>query len=820
MSSHPVPWWRSIRAKLVIAALAVEIVMLGLLLANSFRLLNQTLQEQTSSRLEALTPLLNASLSVPLFERDHAAMREILDQLVNSPQADLRYLVVYDNRDAIYASAGKVDPRALPPLDTGVDKHRADLVYDAHAPLTIGRTEVGRIRFGLSLATLAASRDLILHQSMLIAGVEVLLSFLLLAGIGYLLTSNIVKLARATQGVAAGDYSVRIPLRGRDEIHLLGENFNAMSQAVQERVRALYLSEQALHAEKERAEVTLQAIGDAVISTCIDGRVQYLNPVAERMTGQALADALDRPIEDIYSIVDEETGSALPNPLRQCLVEKGAVKGRPHTRLVSRTGQTYSVEEMATPIHDRDGQVIGAVLVVRDNTAAREASRRLEYQASHDALTGLFNRRKFESRVDEAIREVATSGRTHALCYMDLDQFKVVNDTCGHGAGDRLLVELTTLLRRSIRRQDVLGRLGGDEFGLLLHDVDLDEAARIATTLRERVRDYRLVVDGHAFQVGASIGIVAIDASSGSLAEAFTAVDVACYVAKDKGRNEVYVSRSNDVEQARRQLEMHWSARIPPALKENRFILYHQKIVPLADDATLSPRCEILVRMIDSNGTLIPPGKLIPAAERFRQMADIDRWVIRHALDLIARRGDNPALQGFAINLSGQSLGLPEMLNYTRAEILASGVRPQLLTFEITETAVIQNVAQASLFMAELKAMGCQFALDDFGSGLSSFGYLKKLPVDYLKIDGSFVRNMLNDHHDRSIVVAIAQIARSLGMRCVAEFVGDQDTAQALKEIGVDYGQGFFLHEPEPLHAPPAVRGDATLLPAAGVQQT
>lgn len=794
--------------------------MLGLLLANSFRLLNQTLQEQTRSRLDALAPLLNASLSAPLFERDHATIREILDQLVNSRQAELRYLVVFDTRDRVYASAGHIDPKALPPLDMDVDTSLRDLVYDARTPLTLGQSQVGHIRFGLSLAALAASRDRILHQSMLIAGIEILLSLLLLTGIGYLLTNHITSLVKATRAVAAGDYSIRVPVSGRDEIRLLAENFNAMSQAVQDRVKALHVSEQALHAEKERAEITLQAIGDGVISTCMDGWVQYLNPVAEKLTGHRLADALGRPIEDIYAIVDEETGRPLPNALRQCLAQKVAVRGRPHTHLVGRSGQVHAIEEMATPIHDHEGQTIGAVLVVRDITAAREASRRLEYQAMHDALTGLFNRRKFESRVDEAIREAKASGRAHALCYMDLDQFKVVNDTCGHGAGDRLLVELTSLLRRRIRRQDILGRLGGDEFGLLLHDMDLDEAARIAGSLRDSIRDYRLVVDGHAFQVGVSIGIVAIDAHVAGLAEVFTAVDVACYVAKDRGRNEIYISRSNDVEQARRQLEMHWSARIPPALKENRFVLYHQKILPLADDPALAPRCEILVRMVDRDGSLIPPGKLIPAAERFRQMADIDRWVIRHALERIARRGDDPALQGYAINLSGQSLGLDEMLDYTRTAILESGVRPSLLTFEITETAVIQNVTQASRFMTELKAMGCQFALDDFGSGLSSFGYLKKLPVDYLKIDGSFVRGMLHDHHDHSIVVAIAQIARTLGLRCVAEFVGDAETARALREIGVDYGQGFFLHEPEPLYAPAAALTDAATLPAAGAQQS
>jgi EAL domain-containing protein (putative c-di-GMP-specific phosphodiesterase class I) len=266
------------------------------------------------------------------------------------------------------------------------------------------------------------------------------------------------------------------------------------------------------------------------------------------------------------------------------------------------------------------------------------------------------------------------------------------------------------------------------------------------------------------------------------------------------------------VEQARRQLEMQWSTRIPPALKENRFVLHYQKVLPLTDDPGLSPRCELLVRMVESNGTLILPGRLIPAAERFRQMPDIDRWVVHNALKLVAGRGKHGGFSAYAINLSGQSLGQPELLDFVKREILRSGVRPDMLTFEITETAAIQNVAHASRFMAELKQMGCQFALDDFGSGLSSFGYLKKLPVDYLKIDGSFVRNMLHDHHDHSIVVAIAQIAKTLEIRCVAEFVGDHDTFIALREIGVDYGQGFFLHMPEAFDVP----GSVNLMPVSG----
>lgn len=797
-----VSFWHSIRTKLVIVSIAVEVLMLGLLLANSVRLLNQTLHDQTHARLEALKPLLNASLSARLFERDHAATREIITQLVNSPLADMPYIVIYDNRNQVYARAGKVDPASLPPLDIDVTSSLDDLIYDTQAPLTIGKVTVGSVRFGLSLTALASSRDMLLRQGTLIAAVEVLLSFLLLAGAGYLLTRHIRQLVMASQKIAAGDYAIQIPSRGNDEIQLLSENFNSMSQAVRDRVAALRHSEQALHEEKERAEVTLHSIGDGVITADIDGHIRYMNPIAETLTGHTLESAQGKPVEKVYRVVHEETGSPLANPVRLCLAENTVVTGITHAQLINTSGQRYAIEETAAPIRDHAGETIGSVLVVRDVTAAREAARKLEYQATHDQLTGLVNRREFERLVEDAIRDATEAGRTHAMCYMDLDQFKVVNDTCGHAAGDQLLIELTRIIKGRTRERDVIGRLGGDEFGLLLYDVDLDQAAFYAAEARNSIHDYRYVVGNHAFEVGVSIGVVAIDTHAGTLAEVFTAADVACYVAKDRGRDEIHISRMNDVEQARRQLEMQWSLRIPPALKENRFILYHQKIVPLTADPDLSPRCELLVRMIETDGSLVPPGKLIPAAERFRQMPDIDRWVIHNALELIAKRHDNHEFASYAINLSGQSLGQPELLEFVKREILRSGVHPAVLTFEITETAAIQNVTHAGQFIRELKGMGCQFSLDDFGSGLSSFGYLKSLPVDYLKIDGGFVRNMLRDHHDHSIVVAIAQIAKTLGIRCVAEFVQDHDTAVALKEIGVDYGQGFYLHRPEPLDAP------------------
>lgn len=790
------PFFHSIRTRLVLVSILIEVTMLGLLIANSVRLITNVMEERTASRLETVNPLLNASLGARLFERDHAAIREILNQLVSNKSAELDYVVLYDDKQVVYAQAGKVDPDRMPELDRDIRQSMDDLVYDTSIPITLAGETVGHARYGLSLASYIASKDNILRQSLMIAGTEILFTLLVLGLAGFLLTWHIRALVVATRKVSGGEYDLHIPVNSRDEIGVLASNFNAMTAAIRNRIAALHRSEQALHEEKERAEVTLHSIGDGVITTDLEGRVRYLNPVAETLTGHGLADALGKPIEILYRVQDQATGSPLANPVRLCLAEDTLISGANHAQLVSADGNLYAVEETAAPIRGKDGKTIGAVLVFHDVTEAREASRKLAYQATHDVLTGLINRREFERQVGEILKEAKRLGSDHAFCYMDLDQFKVVNDTCGHIAGDGLLVELATMIQNRVRETDTVARLGGDEFGVLLRNVPMNEARALAEDIRNRVRDYRYLWEGQTFEVGISIGVVPIRPDTGTAAEVFSNADIACFVAKDQGRNQIHVSNLDDVEQARRQLEMQWSVRIPNALENDRFVLHYQKILPL-DPAGGTPHCELLVRMLEEDGSLILPGRLIPAAERFRHMPDIDRWVIRNALRLIASHGKALGMASYAINLSGQSLGQEDLLDFVRREILRSGVKPSLLTFEITETAAIRNVSHAARFMTELKKMGCQFSLDDFGSGLSSFGYLKMLPVDYLKIDGSFVRNMVHDDHDHSIVVAITQIAKTLKIACVAEFIEDEATLRALQEIGVDYGQGYYLHRPQ-----------------------
>jgi diguanylate cyclase (GGDEF)-like protein len=423
--------------------------------------------------------------------------------------------------------------------------------------------------------------------------------------------------------------------------------------------------------------------------------------------------------------------------------------------------------------------------------AHRKAEATIRHMAFHDALTGLVNRFEFEERLKNAMHEAKSNDQ--ALLYLDLDQFKLINDTCGHAAGDELLKQLAMLLRKQIRDADTLGRLGGDEFGILLLNCPVHDAVEVSEKLLKAINEFRFVWNGKSFTVGGSIGLVPISASMTNPADALRAADVACYAAKEQGRNRLYVFRSDDADLLRSRGEMEWAMRIRQALDEDRFVLWSQKIVRVNSDCVL-PRDELLLRMIDESGNLIPPGIFIPAAERFSLMPMLDRWVVRHAVNLVANSSD----EGISfVNLSGASLSDETFYQYISDTIAEGCIQPERLCFEITETAAISNLKRAVSFIGKIRSMGCHFALDDFGSGMSSFSYLKAIPVDYLKMDGGFVKGVADDPMDRAIVEAINRIGHVAGLKTIAEFVESQEIMDALRAIGVDYAQGYHIHRPE-----------------------
>jgi len=559
--------------------------------------------------------------------------------------------------------------------------------------------------------------------------------------------------------------------------------------------------EEALYRERELAQVTLASIGDGVIRTDPQGRIDYLNPAAERLTGWRAEEAIGHAVPEVFQLVDEVTRRPLTDPMVRCLAEKRVVESPGHTLLVSKDGQEYSVRDSAAPIYDRDGASLGAVLVFKDVTELRGMEREMTYLASHDALTGLLNRREFEVRLQRAIRSAGAEQRHHVLLYLDLDEFKVVNDTCGHLVGDEMLKQTTGLLRSRVRRSDVLARLGGDEFGILLEDCPLDHARQIAEEMRRTVRELRFCWRDQIFEVGVSIGLVSINADS-DLGQLMSAADAACYVAKDRGRNCVHEYEMDDTLVAERQGEMQWIHRIHRALEDRRFRLFYQTIQPLGgEDPSHEILCEIFLRMLDHAGEIIEPTAFIAAAERYHLMASLDRWVLKTALGALAeaQRSEESHPVLFAVNVSGQSIGEAGFLAYVVEQLEKSCVDARRLCFEITETAAISKLDSAIRFISVLKNKGCRFILDDFGSGLSSFAYLRDLEVDFLKIDGKFVQNMMEDRVKRAMVESIHQIGHVMGLRTIAEWVENRPTLEALQDLGVDYAQGYFLCRPQPL---------------------
>ena len=557
--------------------------------------------------------------------------------------------------------------------------------------------------------------------------------------------------------------------------------------------------EHALLAEMDRAQVTLHSIGDGVITTDADGIIDYMNPIAENLTGWSTQMAIGNRLQTVFHVVNEKSQKPIANAVRRCLKANQIITLGEECVLTGKNGQKFAIQHSIAPLKHRNGKVLGVAVVFSNVTEARNMAQQIAHQATHDSLTGLVNRREFEKRLGNAIKGSKNNRTHHCLCYLDLDQFKIVNDTAGHVAGDELLRRLTVLLKSKIRSRDTLARYGGDEFGLLLDNCPLERAFQIANSLLAAVQNFNFKWDGRTFRIGVSIGLVQVTEQTTNTAEIMSQADVACYTAKDLGRNQIHIYENKDNKLAKRHSEILRVADITDSIKANRFRLYCQPISPLQKSSNEPAHYELLIRSIDSDGKIELPKTFIPAAERYGMMATIDRWVIHSAFRRYVELFDPAENIKIAINLSGNSLADSSFLQYVRQNIIESGVPSSNVCFEITETAAISNLEQARTFITELKQLGCQFALDDFGSGLSSFTYLKNLPVDYLKIDGSFVRDMINDPINQAMVAAINEVGHVMGIKTIAECAESNEIIDQLTQLGVDYAQGYAISTPMPI---------------------
>lgn len=551
--------------------------------------------------------------------------------------------------------------------------------------------------------------------------------------------------------------------------------------------------------QHELLHVTLQSIDDAVITADTEGRVTWLNPSAEKLTGWWCSEAVGQPLNIIYQVETEVGGHALESPVAECLKRGKAVSQIQEAVLVARDERRISIEDTASPIMGNDQQLLGVVLVFRDVSEQRRLSVEMSHRATHDELTQIFNRSEFESRLQHSLEHVRRMPAHHALMFIDLDQFKLVNDSCGHSIGDQLLRQIADVLTDSLRDGDILARLGGDEFGVILENCGAEEARAIAQDVCRRVDEFRFAHNGRRFRIGASIGLVPLDDRWNDTLSVMQAADASCYAAKEAGRNRVHVWFDTDQTLRARRGDMQWAARLEQSLDENRFELYAQRLVVL-DNSQPGVTAEILIRLRDDTGEAILPTVFLNAAERFHLATRIDRWVLQKSIDTLMAHPRLKEVDRLWINLSGQSVGDKQFHSEAIQMLMEAGSDIcQRLCFEITETAAVTNITDAARFIDRLKTLGATTALDDFGAGTSSFGYLKSLPVDVLKIDGQFISSIINDPLNEAAVRCFIDVAGVVGLKTVAEHVDCPMVLERVKAMGVDYAQGFLLHEPEPI---------------------
>ncbi len=545
--------------------------------------------------------------------------------------------------------------------------------------------------------------------------------------------------------------------------------------------------------------MTLASIGDAVITTDSLGKITYLNPIAESFIGWKNSEVAGAPLRHIFQIKNIHTQEPIGDPLADCLNQSGKSSHNQECRLIRRNKQECIIDYSIAPIQNNK-KTVGAVLTFRDVTEQSKLTQKLAYQAAHDSLTGLLNRDEFEER----LRKILASTRkndTHALLYLDLDQFKIINDTCGHGAGDELLRQVTALLHSKLRARDTLARLGGDEFGVVLEHCPQNEAMQVANSLRELVQNFRFQWLDKTFTIGVSIGLYSIRQDNEGLAHVMSAADSACYTAKNEGRNRVHIYQANDNELQKKSSGMEWLSRIQQAIADKRLCLYFQPIIALSNKNELEEHGEFLLRLRDEQNQLILPGSFLSSAERHDQMLMIDRWVVEQSLMLLKERFQQPSKVVYAINLSAQALGSEDFLDFVVDNLKTYQKISSNICFEITENIALTDLTHVTQFIATLKELGCRFSMDRFGSGLSSFGYLKDIPLDYLKIDGRLIKNMTKDPVDQAVIESMNRIGHVLGFKMIAEWVEDAQTLQLLEKIGIDYVQGFELAEPHPFHS-------------------
>ncbi len=776
------PFPRSLRFRLLAVSLLIEAIMLSLLIGNSVRLIEAYLTHQAEVRIQTIETAYKTALAVPLASRDYPNLRDVLEGWKGAE--DIAYLAVADSQGQTLVSIGWDIGKPLPSDNTR--DFSAEVVHVSF-PVEYQGVVYGRAYYGLSPDFLQRAKAGLFEQSLLIAFIELSLTLLLLFVTGYWLTRDFAKLAEVSGQVASGRFDVRVPMHGNDEVTAVARSFNDMAAAIEQRLSLLAESEQRFRAIADYTYAWESWFGP-------DGHLRWVNPAVERMTGYAVRDCMNM-VDFPMPLVHPADREMLRR--HQELALAGCTGQDLEFRVQTRDGRTLWIAMAWQPIYADNGDSLGYRASLRDITLQHNANEELAYAAEHDSLTGLFNRSAFETELASALSRIDLRLASLSVFYIDLDQFKLINDTCGHVAGDALLMQLARVMETRFS-YGFLARLGGDEFGMILTGLDVEEAERRAQHIIDDIRGIVFTWEGRSFRIGASIGIAF--ASPGMLAhsELMIAADTACFAAKERGRNRVQLFIPDDDYFRQRKADFLSLTQIADALTNNRLEVCAQRILPLHPG--IEAYAEVLVLMRGEDGTHIPPGRFIPAAERYGMMPLIDRWVIEAVCTEIARAREaglkTPCLH---INLSGSTLADPGLTEFIQAMMANYQVAPSQIGFEITESCAIAQLDLALAFIDFCHDIGCDLSLDDFGSGLSSFGYLKQFKVNGIKIDGMFVRHCDQDADDQAVIESIVSLAQRKGLHTVAEFVCSEAVLETVRRLGADYAQGYHLHQPEPL---------------------
>ncbi|WEJ62312.1 EAL domain-containing protein [Thiomicrorhabdus lithotrophica] len=791
----------SIKRKLILAIAGLHAVLMTIFVIDLVHRQQSFLMQESHVSTSGIAKTLAANSTPWVLSNDLVGLEEIIRS--QDQQPNFQFAMITDSNGKILAYHHSKNHTKdligksikIEPLDIALKNKELAIFSDTKtkidvaAPIKVNDSLIGWARIHMARDNIYDSIRVISIEGILYTLFAILIGSIFAWRMGSNLTKGIYELIHTTQRVRAGERKITLSLKRKDELQILSDNFQSMLTSLSEKERELY-------AEKERLEITLMSIGDGVITTDMDGLVTYLNPVAEHLTGWSNHAARGFHIEEVFKIYHELTMDPAENPALKSMATQKITLLANHTVLLNRAGEKISIEDSGAPIIDKSGKIIGAVLVFHDATEARQLRKRLTWQAQHDTLTQLANRQAFETKLDDLIsKSIDSPQNQHCLIYIDLDQFKIVNDTVGHAAGDELLKQVASILQQQVRDSDLLARIGGDEFAIVLENCSTSNAEQVAEKVRQVVHNHRFTWNDRIFDIGTSIGIAQMKGLINK-ANVMSQADVACYIAKEQGRNRVHIFKEDDQVLAREFNNLDWANRIKRAIEDEQFVLYAQKITPL-QHIEANETYEVLIRLQPPEGELIFPDQFLPAAERFNLMGELDIYIVKRAYKWLKNNFNNVKLLN--INISGQSLD-DDKFNNALLELLEKDSKiNQKICFEITETTAITHMSASISFLNRIKNHGCSLALDDFGSGFSSFGWLKTLPVDYVKIDGTFVLDVLTDSVDAAMVKAIHSISEEMDIKTIAEFVENQAVSDWLKETGIDYAQGYHFSRPNPL---------------------